>query len=225
MKIKNLKVSAKGIALLLSGTMALTMVSGCGNKQVLDLNKSFNIAIEENNGYVSVAAISAYSDYSGDQVQFVTKDNLRVLTSTHQTQLIKCESTQAINDYAIALASNDESKVMDYNKMQNISVDLFTDIWNKDVFDLHYTYDKAIILSDNTAIIVELESWKDYTEDDKIQLQFLDGTFILTNMDNIKLINDDEANEDSLHNYAYSLVGSEDNVVYYEPTKVKVKTI
>ena len=48
---------------------------------------------------------------------------------------------------------------------------------------------------------------------------------ILT-INNVKLINDSNAKEDSLFNYAVSLVGSEENVVTYtyETTKTKTKS-
>lgn len=38
---------------------------------------------------------------------------------------------------------------------------------------------------------------------------------------NLKLINDDSAKEDSLKNYAISLVGDEKNVIYYDASNVK----
>lgn len=222
MKIKNLKINDKVAALALSGTLALTALTGCGNKQILDFNKSFNVAVENNNGYVSIVAIKGYSDYEGDQVQFVTRDGLRVLTSTHQTQLMKTISSSTIQSYAEGLAG-DPAKVMDYNAMQGITIDTSEDNWNKDIIDWHFTYDKAIILSDETATIVDLETWKDYSEDDKVQLKFEDGTCTLTNIDKVKIINSEEAAEDSLHNYALSLVGSEENIIYYGQENGKTK--
>lgn len=218
MKIKNFKITPKGLALVLSGTMTLTSLTWC-NKQIVDFNKSFNVALETNNGYVSIAGIKAYSDYEGGQVQFITEDGLVVLTSTRQTQLIKTNDTNKVNKYAKSLTGNDEDKIMDYNKMQGVCIDVSFDSWNKDIFDFHYKYDKAIILSEEKATIVNVKTWKDYEEDDKIQLKLDDDNYILTNIDNVKLINDDNAKEDSLYNYAVSLVGSEENVIYYDNQK------
>ena len=65
------------------------------------------------------------------------------------------------------------------------------------------------------ATIVELETWRDYEADDKIQLRIVNGPDVLTSIDNVKLINDDNASENSLKNYAISLVGSEEKVSYY----------
>ncbi len=200
----------------MAGAITLSTMTGCGNKQMFDFDKSFNVAIEPNNRYVSIVAIETYADYSGDQEQFITEDGLKVLTSTHQTELIKTNSSNSIYNYALMLAGNDEEKVKDYNEMQGVYINTSDDLWNKDILDLNYTYNKAIILSDNTAIIVELDTWTDYDEDDKIQLKFKDGTCLLTNIDNIKLINDDKAKEDSLYNYALSLVGNEENIIYYD---------
>ena len=107
--------------------------------------------------------------------------------------------------------------------MQDISINTSLDLYNKDIFDFNYTYDKAIILSGETATIVELNSWTDYDKDDKIQLQLSDDTYILTNIDNVKLINDEHAKEDSLYNYAVSLVGSEEKVVTRTYVKAKTK--
>ena len=103
--------------------------------------------------------------------------------------------------------------------MQGVCIDVSFDSWNKDIFDFHYKYDKAIILSEEKATIVNVKTWKDYEEDDKIQLKLDDDNYILTNIDNVKLINDDNAKEDSLYNYAVSLVGSEENVIYYDNQK------
>lgn len=222
MKFSNLNIRKKAIAMALAGTLATATLTGCGNKQVLDFNKSFNVALETNNGYLSIAAIKEYSDYSGDQVQFRTEDGLLVLSSTHQTQLIKITNTESLQNYALALVGNDSEKIIDYNKMQGISINTAEYYMNKNYLDFNYTFDKAIILSEETATIVNLQSWTDY-EDDKIQIQLSDGNYILTNIDNVKLVNDDETKENSLYNYAVSLVGSEEKVITYEKNKTKSK--
>lgn len=105
--------------------------------------------------------------------------------------------------------------------MQGVSINTSKDLWNKDLLDLHFTYDKAIILSGDNAIITNISTWTDYENDDKIQLKLTDGSYVLTNVDKVKLINDDAAKEDSLKNYAISLVGDEKNVIYYDASNVK----
>lgn len=223
MKSTNLKVTKYMTALALTTTFSLAL-TGCGNKQTFDFNKSFNVAIEANGDNVSVVGIKTYSDYSGSQIQFVTNDDLRVLSSTHQTQLVKAENQEAVDNYALSLSGNKEENVIDYSDLQEgAAINFSEDAWNKDVFDLNYSYKKAIILTDGTATIVTLNTWRDYAEDDKIQIKLSDGTCILTDSDKVKLINDDLADETSLESYAITLVGSPENVVYYDAGKVNTK--
>lgn len=209
------KITKKGLAILLAGTMVGTVFAGC-NKQVVDLNKSFNVVVEANEDNVSLVAVKYYSDYNGMQSQFVTEDGLRVLTSAHQANFLNVKDSQIAEDFALALAGNDSEKVIDYNELQGVEIDTKNTIYNKDGFDMHYKYNKAIILSGDNAIIVDLKTWKDYDSDDKIQLTFKNGTTHLTSIDKIKIINDEKAKDDSLKNYAISLVGDEQKVVFYD---------
>ena len=216
--IKNLNIN-KGILNIICLTTVIPL-TGC-NKQMIDFNKNFNVAIETNGNTVSVVGIKNYSDYTGDSVQFITLDNLVVLSSTMQTELLNVSNDNSLNNYALALSGNKEENVVNYNELQNITMNYDGSIWNKDVIDLHYTFNKAIILSDSNATIVDIDTWTDYEEDDKIQIRLMDGTCVLTNIDRIKLVNDENANENSLTNYAVSLVGSSDNVIYYQNTNTK----
>ena len=211
MKIKNLKISKKLAALTLASSISL--VSGC-NKQIVDFNKSFNVVIENNNGIISVVGIMNYRDYQGTQVEYVTNDNLRILSSTLQTKLLKVDSYDNLEKFILSL-TNIEDKIVYYDQLQNMNIDFSNDYWNKDIIGGHFTYNKAIILTDDYATIIDLDQWKDYDDDDKIQMKLKDGTCILTNADRIKLVNDEYASEDSLEKYAISLVGSIDNVIYY----------
>lgn len=216
--VKNLKITKKMLCLGLSSTMTLTLLAGCGNKQMMDFNKSFNVVIEKNRETLSVAGIQAYSDYEGSQVQFVTNDNLRVLSSTMQTQLVKADSEDSVNNYVMSLA--EENDIVFYDKLQGTNISYNPSDWNKDILDLNFTYNKAIMISDDNAVILELNTWKDY-EDDKIQIRLADNTCILTNIDKVKLINDEATEEDSIKNYAISLVGDEDKVIFYDVAKKK----
>lgn len=176
---------------------------------MLDFNKSFNIAIEKNDETVSVVGIDGYNDYSGSMVQISTDSGLVILESTNQMQLVKSTSVDSTDSYVNSLTDNLENVTY----VGNINYD--SDLWNKKLLDLNYVYNKAIILSNDTATIVELDTWCDYEEDDKIQIRLEDGTCILTNADKIKLINDRNASEKSVEEYAASLVGSKDKVVVY----------
>lgn len=219
---KKKKFLIKGTAFILAGTMIGAMFIGC-NKQIIDLNKSFNVVVEANDDNVSLVAVKYYSDYTGTQSQFVTEDGLRVLTSTHQTNFLNVEDSQIADNFALALAGNDPEKVIDYNELQGVEIDTKYTIYNKDKLDIHNEYNKAIILSGDYATIVELKSWKDYKKDDKVQLTFKDDTVHFTNIDKVKIINDKKAKEDSLKNYAFSLVGDENNIIYYDQINAKTK--
>ena len=75
---------------------------------------------------------------------------------------------------------------------------------------------------DNTVSIVDISSWRDYEQDDKIQLTLTDGTVILTEITKVKLIDDTKALDGALIDYATSLVESADNV-YYNGEQIKTK--
>jgi len=216
MKISNLKFTKKGIALCLASAISITSLTAC-NKQLVDLNKSFNVVVEKNAEIVSVVGIKEYTDYSGTMVQFVTMDNLVVISSTMQTQLLKVQNEDKLEDYSTSLTA-DKNNIMKYDEMQNTEIE-YDSFFNKDLIDMRYNYNKAIIVSDDTATIFEIDTWKDY-EDDKIQIKLKDGTYILQNADKIKIINDNNASENSIRNYAKSLVGSEDKVIVHGVKKL-----
>ena len=212
MTIEDLNINKK-IATLVLTSFLLAGASGC-NKQVVDLKKSFNVAVENNEGIISVVGIHNYRDYVGSQVEYVTNDNLRILSSTLQTQLVKSESADNLDRYVSSLTHN-QSDIIYYDELQGGAISFDEDAWNKDIVGGHYTYNKALILSDHYVTIIPIKKWKDYEEDDKIQLILEDGTVMYTSADKLKLINDENAAENSLENYAISLVGSLDNVIYY----------
>lgn len=218
--MKNLKLYKKAAILGTTGLITLTSLTGC-NKQVIDFNKSFNVVVEKNSDNISVMGISKYADYNGSQVQYITEDGLIILSSTLQTQLLKCNDEKAMSNYVYSLTDTKENIVF-YDELSDTSIDYSVDNWNKKIVDFTYSFNKAMILSDDTVTILQLDTWKDYEEDDKIQIKLQDGTCIFTDIDKVKLINDKNAQEDSLKNYAISLVGSEDKVIYYD-AKVNTK--
>lgn len=211
-KIKNLRTTSKALLLGTATSFTLmTSLTGCGfNKQVVDFNKSFNIAIEKNDDAISVIGIKKYADYSGSMVQVTTNNGLIITESTSQTQLVKSTSKTSTDNYVNSLTDNSEN----ITYVGDINYD--SDLLNKKIADLNYEYNKAIIVSNDTATIVNLDTWRDYDEDDKIQVKLEDGTCILTNADKIKLVNDKDADEGSIEEYAQSLVGSKEKVLTYK---------
>lgn len=204
--VKNLKVRQALATLALAGTLTLSL-TGCGNKQILDFNKAFNVALEPNGDSISVVGIQNYNDYEGSQIQFVTNDGLRVLSSTHQLQLVKAHSEEALDAYTTALQDEDDV-VMYYDDIE------YEGVFNKKLIDLAYSFNKAIILKDESALIVDLDTWRDY-DDDKIQIRLPDSTCILTEIDKVKLVYDENAEEGAVERYAATLVGSMDHVKHY----------
>ena len=64
---------------------------------------------------------------------------------------------------------------------------MFTGCGNRQVFDVTYTFDRAIIELPNGAIVEgEVESWRDY-ESDSIQV-VIDGVAYYTHVENVVLI-------------------------------------
>lgn len=61
---------------------------------------------------------------------------------------------------------------------------------NKQVVDLTYTYDRAVLTLPNREIIEgELDSWRDYSDGDQIQVK-INGTIYLVHSSDIVLIQD-----------------------------------
>lgn len=210
--MKNIKFNKKLLVYGVAG-LSLCSLTAC-NKKIFDFNKAYNVVTEKNADNLSIIGIDRYWDYEGIQSQFQTNDGLLILSSTKQTQLIYTENQENFETYIDSLTTDADTitwcNEINYSK----------DRWNKNLLDFNYSYNKAIILSDDTATIVNISKWTDYS-DDKIQLILEDDSCILTNCDNIKLINDNNAEEGALEKYAASLVGNSDNVNTY---KVKVKT-
>ena len=87
--IRNLKVNNRVLfTMCLSGVMVLS--SGCTDVESSeDFNKSFNVVVENNDDKISVVGIKAYSNYGDNQIQFVTNDDLKVVSSISKVQLLK----------------------------------------------------------------------------------------------------------------------------------------
>lgn len=214
----NYKAFKRGKLKLCATVLGISIVagslSGC-NKQVVDFNKVFNVAVETNDDIVSVVNIKGYADYAGDMIQFVTEDDLMVLTSTNKTQLLNDGNTSKGMEYATSLVGGTLENVFSYDELQDISIRTEPGIWNKTIIDFNFTYDQAIIIKDGYAMIVDLATWRDYEEDDKIQLKLTNGLYTLTNTDGVKLVNASNATQASVVNYAYTLVGDKEKISYY----------
>ncbi len=199
------------IGLGLYGLTKCAQVSG--NRDMVDLTKSYNAALEQTDTGIAITYINGYYDYEGSQIQFITQDQLFVLADTKDLQLINQPSYGAIMEYATTLNGGDSSTIRVYDEICGLGTPE-QDSFNKHYLDMMYDFPYAIIQTESGVVIAEVSEWRDY-DDNKMQIKLSDGTIFLTDFNNIKLVNDDLAKEDSLYNYALTLAGSEDRVTYY----------
>ena len=217
--IRNLKVNNRVLfTMCLSGMLILS--SGCADVESSEeFNKSFNVVVENNDDKISVVGIMAYSNYGDNQIQFVTNDDLRVVSSVSKVQLLKINDDTALKNYIFSISGNNLESVTSYDELQGININYEKVDWNKMIFGNNYSYDKAIILSDGVATVVKLSTC--LLNKNRIQLGLEDGTIVLTDVENVRLVNDDEAKKECLENYALSLVGDSDKVIFYDVAKSK----
>ena len=69
-----------------------------------------------------------------------------------------------------------------------LSIFLVKHFYNKQIIDLTYSYDYAVILMpDGTVVNGKVQSWTDFEDGDQIQIK-IDGTTYLTHSMNVVLI-------------------------------------
>ena len=94
----------------------------------------------------------------------------------------------------------------------SISMTLLTSC-NQTILDTKYTFNKAIIFSENSATIVDVKQWKDYDDGEQIQIITSDDLVILTSSYDTKLINDEES-DITAEDVAYAIGGSNIEINY-----------
>lgn len=83
---------------------------------------------------------------------------------------------------------------------------------NAALFDTKFTFNKAIILGDNTATIVKIDKWTDY-DGEQLQIVTEDGLVLVTSSFDTKLIND--SNSDiKAEDIARSIKGDDVDINY-----------
>ena len=196
------------------------------NRDKIDTEKSFNIAFEQTKNTISIVTIRNYTDFKGDTIEFETFDGLRVLTSLVNTSLLKEDDFKDAYEYAKLLARGQEEKIMVYDDLQNNPIEL-KEGWNKRIANFDYNFDKAVELKPNgTIIIYDIQAWKDWEDDDKLQITTKDGRVWLTHYENVRLIDTSKAREGAFENYILSLIGNKEDIIYYsEPSKRLIKSL
>lgn len=191
------------------------------NRDNLDTEKSFNAVMDENENSISISLIDGYSDYNGSTYQFRTRDGLVVLADSKDSQLLRVDSFEELSSYAEIFANGNSDKIASYDELQGLSVDVDYDSFTKEYFDMNYDFDSVLIEGEDGIAIFDISSWRDWDDDDKVQLSIIDGPVILKDMGEVKLLNSENADENSIYNYALTLAGSEDRV-FNHSDKVKV---
>ena len=68
------------------------------------------------------------------------------------------------------------------------SLFLLTACANRDIFDTHYTFTRAMIaMPDGSVVEGEVESWRDYDDGDQLQVT-INGVTYLTHASNVVLM-------------------------------------
>lgn len=206
-KIKNenlLKILAVGgVSLVMT-----TAFTGCGNKDKLDMNKSFNFAVimAEDKDSALLVGIDAYSTYSGEQEQIILDDGSVLLASSFNMKLFRNEGDISSEEHARAFITAD-GEITKISEESNKRI-------NRDWIDTVYTYHKAIIMTGNTAVIYDIDQWCTYADDDTVQIKLDDGSYILTGISNTILMQ--EGDTYTASDVAYGVLGSDATVKTFD---------
>ena len=198
------KLQRKGV---MAGTLALglsVLLSGC-NKTIFDTKYGFDKALVLGDDAAIILDVEQWKDYQGEQIQLITNNNFVLLTSSFDTNCFYGNSNEySIEEVALGATESDEISYLTES-------DDKTTIFNKDLFDTKWSYNKSITFNGNNAIILPVGQWKDY-EGEQLQVVSKDGLSLLLSSYNSKLVYD--VNSDlKADEFAQSYVGSDGKVV------------
>ena len=184
-----------------------------GNRDLVDTEKSFNYIIDYNKQGISLAKIIKYSDYSGSTVEISTSDGLKVLKGLNYSQLLKVKSYYEAYKLALELANGNESQILSYDNIQGLNPEIDESVfWNKNILNLNYDFDYAIIEDENGVTVKNISTWRDWDDDDKVQYTDSDDIVHLGTFLDTQLINSENASLEAVYNYALTLAGSEERL-------------
>lgn len=205
-KINNVKGKMKlSKTAVLAGVLATTLLlSGC-NKTVLDTKYGFNKALIMGDNSSIVLDVEKWKDYSGEQIQLTTSDNFVLLTSSFDTNCFYGESDNySVDEVAKSATESDEVYTLTQDKNGNT-------IFNKDILDTNWSFNKSITFNGNNALILPVGDWKDYAGE-QLQVVTKDGLKLVLSSYHSKLVCDNYSNI-TAHDFAQSYVGSDGKVV------------
>lgn len=210
--MKNLNVNWNNIrkaAAIASICVIGLSFTACGNRDMLDTNKSFSFALITADDHESGLAVglSKYKNYEGEQQQLILDDGTVLLTSSYNTTLVRNKTSLTMKEYAAGYLQ-DGAEITTISKESNKD-------FNKDLFDTQFTYDKAICLEGNNAVIYDISQWTDYETDDQIQLKLSDGSYVLVGIPDVILVR--EGKDYTASQIAYGILGSDATVKEFDP--------
>ena len=152
------------------------------NKDILDTNWSFNKSITFNGNNALILPVGQWTDYSGEQLQVITKDGLTLILSSYNSKLV-CDSYSNITAYEFAQNYvGSDGKVVDLSNPNSVG-------FNYDLIDTEYGFNKAIIIKDETCTILPITEWTDY-EGEQLQIKIKNGPTMVTAAYDTILVND-----------------------------------
>ena len=154
------------------------------NLDLLDTNWKFNKSITFNGNNALILPVAEWKDYEGEQLQIITPDGLIANLCSYNSKLVNDEfSNTKAQDFASYYVGND-GNVTDLST--NVKIN---GVFNKDIIDTKLGFNKAIIIKDNSVLILPISKWCDY-EGEQLQLQIENGPLVVTAAYDTILIND-----------------------------------
>lgn len=190
---------------ILAGILCVSLLlSGC-NRTVFDSKYGFDKALIFGDDSAIVLDVKQWKDYSGEQIQLTTDDNFVLLTSSFDTNCFYGESiSYSIDDIALNGTSSEEVYYLNKDEAG-------APIYNKDILDTNWKFNKAVTFNGNNALILPIGDWKDYSGE-QLQVITPDGLTMILSSFNSKLIYDGES-DISAYDFASSYVGSDGKVI------------
>ena len=156
------------------------------NKDLWDSNWSFNKSVTFNGNNAVILPIRQWKDYSGEQLQVITVDGLVMNLCSYNSKLIYDSiSDIKANDFASMYVGTDGT-------VTDLSEGYDSTDFNYDWIDTNWGFNKAIVIKDNSIVILPIDKWCDY-EGEQLQLTITNGPTVVTAAYDTILLNDIES--------------------------------
>ena len=132
-----------------------------------------------------------------------------------QTKALLLATVLGVTSVTLSSCAYNDEYSLDNNNHDNQTKKLDND--NRLFMNSNYYYNKAIIFNYNSACIVEISGWWNYSNDNLLQLVTKNGTSILCPVEDVKLVDD----RDSLFNafdIARAILGNDAEITYLVET-------